>query len=69
MDKQKRRALSLIYAVAVLQFKVRFRLRLCGAFGSPRFDARSPICIVAADDRFPECLPTEVPEDWEVPFK
>jgi len=37
-----------------------FRLRLCGAFGSPRFDARSPICIVAADDRFPKCLPTEV---------
>jgi hypothetical protein len=33
-----------------------FRLQLCGAFGSPRFDASGkPVCIVAADDRFPSC--------------
>ena len=38
-----------------------FRLQLCGAFGSPQFDrCGTPVCIVAADDRFPNCKPTEV---------
>ena len=38
-----------------------FRLQLCGAFGSPRFDGCGKrVCIVAADDRFPNCKPTEV---------
>eukprot|EP00967_Tisochrysis_lutea_P023432 scaffold26860_cov37-Tisochrysis_lutea.AAC.2 len=31
-----------------------FRLQLCGAFGSPKFDkCGKRVCIVAADDRFP----------------
>ncbi len=43
-----------------------FRLQLCGAFGSPRFDASGkPVCIVAADDRFPNCKPTEVKRHGE----
>lgn len=43
-----------------------FRLQLCGAFGSPRFDASGkPVCIVAADDRFPSCKPTEVKRHGE----
>lgn len=30
-----------------------FRLQLCGAFGSPRFDQKGKtVCIIAADDRF-----------------
>ena len=43
-----------------------FRLQLCGAFGSPRFDATGKaVCIVAADDRFPNCKPTEVKRHGE----
>jgi len=43
-----------------------FRLQLCGAFGSPRFDEKGkPVCIVAADDRFPNCKPTEVKRHGE----
>ena len=43
-----------------------FRLQLCGAFGSPHFDSSgSPVCIVAADDRFPNCKPTEVKRHGE----
>ena len=43
-----------------------FRLQLCGAFGSPRFDdCGTPVCIVAADDRFPNCKPTEVKRHGE----
>jgi len=44
-----------------------FRLQLCGAFGSPRFDSerQAPICIIAADDRFPNCKPTEVKRHGE----
>lgn len=43
-----------------------FRLQLCGAFGSPRFDnSSSPVCIIAADDRFPDCKPTEVKRHGE----
>jgi len=38
-----------------------FRLQLCGAFGSPKFDeSGTRVCIIAADDRFPNCKPTEV---------
>ena len=43
-----------------------FRLQLCGAFGSPRFDgAGKAVCIVAADDRFPACKPNEVKRHGE----
>ena len=43
-----------------------FRLQLCGAFGSPRFDeSGTAVCIVAADDRFPNCKPTEVKRHGE----
>ena len=42
-----------------------FQLQLCGAFGSPQFDSSSPVCIVAADDRFPDCKPTEVKRHGE----
>ena len=43
-----------------------FRLQLCGAFGSPRFDScGTPVCIIAADDRFPNCKPTEVKRHGE----
>lgn len=43
-----------------------FRLALCGAFGSPRFDRCAPrVCIVAADDRFPTCKPTQVKRHGE----
>ena len=43
-----------------------FRLQLCGAFGSPRFDQTGKaVCIVAADDRFPHCKPTEVKRHGE----
>jgi len=43
-----------------------FRLQLCGAFGSPHFDqSGKPVCIVAADDRFPNCKPTEVKRHGE----
>jgi len=43
-----------------------FRLQLCGAFGSPQFDkSGKPVCIVAADDRFPNCKPTEVKRHGE----
>lgn len=44
-----------------------FQLQLCGAFGSPLFDqqGRLPVCIVAADDRFPNCKPTEVKRHGE----
>lgn len=38
-----------------------FRLQLCGAFGSPGFDeCGKRVCIIAADDRFPDCKPVEV---------
>ena len=43
-----------------------FRLQLCGAFGSPRIDKRGKReCIVAADDRFPSCKPTQVKRHGE----
>lgn len=43
-----------------------FRLQLCGAFGSPKFDACGKrVCIVAADDRFPHCKPNEVKRHGE----
>jgi len=42
-----------------------FGLSLVGAFGSPRFDNRSRVCIIAADGRFPECEPTEVKRHGE----
>ncbi|KAL3913533.1 MAG: hypothetical protein SGPRY_007949, partial [Prymnesium sp.] len=43
-----------------------FRLQLCGAFGSPAFDGCGKrVCIVAADDRFPECKPTDVKRHGE----
>ena len=43
-----------------------FRLQLCGAFGSPAFDQLGKaVCIVAADDRFPNCKPTEVKRHGE----
>jgi len=43
-----------------------FRLQLCGAFGSPHFDrCGRRICIVAADDRFPNCKPHEVKRHGE----
>uniref|UniRef100_A0A7S0D8X8 OTU domain-containing protein n=1 Tax=Amorphochlora amoebiformis TaxID=1561963 RepID=A0A7S0D8X8_9EUKA len=32
----------------------------CGKFGSPAFDDKRPVYILAADDRFPECAPSEV---------
>ncbi len=35
-------------------------MQLCGAFGSPKFDKCGPrVCILAADDRFPNCKPNE----------
>jgi len=44
----------------------RFELQLCGAFGSPRYDrCGERVCIVAADDRFPDCEPTEVKRHGE----
>ena len=44
----------------------KFQLQLCGAFGSPRFDrSGTPVCILAADDRFPNCKPTEVKRHGE----
>jgi len=43
-----------------------FRLQLCGAFGSPKFDkCGKRVCIVAADDRFPVCKPLEVKRHGE----
>ena len=43
-----------------------FRLQLCGAFGSPAFDeCGKRVCIIAADDRFPDCKPTEVKRHGE----
>jgi len=43
-----------------------FRLQLCGAFGSPAFDGCGKrVCIVAADDRFPDCTPSEVKRHGE----
>ena len=43
-----------------------FRLQLCGAFGSPRYDdGGERVCIVAADDRFPNCDPTRVKRHGE----
>eukprot|EP00326_Haptolina_ericina_P023853 CAMPEP_0181186430 /NCGR_PEP_ID=MMETSP1096-20121128/10028_1 /TAXON_ID=156174 ORGANISM="Chrysochromulina ericina, Strain CCMP281" /NCGR_SAMPLE_ID=MMETSP1096 /ASSEMBLY_ACC=CAM_ASM_000453 /LENGTH=239 /DNA_ID=CAMNT_0023275323 /DNA_START=166 /DNA_END=885 /DNA_ORIENTATION=+ len=43
-----------------------FRLQLCGAFGSPKFDGCGKrVCIIAADDRFPHCKPTEVKRHGE----
>ena len=43
-----------------------FRLQLCGAFGSPAFDeCGRTVCIVAADDRFPNCEPNEVKRHGE----
>ena len=43
-----------------------FRLQLCGAFGSPKFDrCGARVCIVAADDKFPNCSPTEVKRHGE----
>ena len=42
-----------------------FRLQLCGAFGSPRFDKKKRVCICAADDRFPNCKPVEVKRHGE----
>jgi len=42
------------------------RMQLCGAFGSPKFDACGPrVCILAADDRFPNCKPDEVKRHGE----
>merc|ERR1740124_1035447 len=36
-------------------------MQLCGAFGSPKFDkCGTRECILAADDRFPNCEPNEV---------
>lgn len=46
-----------------------FRLQLCGAFGSPKFDTCGKrVCIVAADDRFPTCKPAEVKRHGEGGF-
>lgn len=43
-----------------------FRLQLCGAFGSPRYDkCGTRVCIVAADDRFPVCKPLEAKRHGE----
>ena len=43
-----------------------FRLQLCGAFGSPRFDGSGRrVCILAADDKFPNCAPAEVKRHGE----
>ncbi len=42
-----------------------FRLQLCGAFGSPRFDEAARVCIVAADDKFPNCEPEAVKRHGE----
>jgi hypothetical protein len=43
-----------------------FRLELCGAFGSPKFDrCGRRVCIVAADDRFPMCKPLEAKRHGE----
>ena len=43
-----------------------FRLQLCGAYGSPVFDeCGKRVCIVAADDRFPECKPVDVKRHGE----
>ena len=42
------------------------RMQLCGAFGSPAFDKCGPrVCILAADDRFPNCKPDEVKRHGE----
>jgi hypothetical protein len=43
-----------------------FRLQLCGAFGSPKFDTCGKrVCIIAADDRFPKCRPVDVKRHGE----
>jgi hypothetical protein len=43
-----------------------FRLQLCGAFGSPKYDrCGTRVCIVAADDRFPACKPLEAKRHGE----
>ena len=43
-----------------------FRLQLCGAFGSPKFDKSGKrVCIIAADDRFPKCKPADVKRHGE----
>lgn len=43
-----------------------FRLQLCGAFGSPTFDKTGKrVCIVAADDKFPNCKPRDVKRHGE----
>jgi hypothetical protein len=55
-----RRPIHVFEPVAVNDGK-EFRLQLCGAFGSPEFDAcGARVCIVAADGRFPNCKPLEV---------